>query len=98
MGNISLQQDGTTCHTAEATIDVLRAVFEDRIISRGLATSEQRFVTVGLLFVVCGAVKDKCYADKPETVDALKHNIREVISEIHTYIHNWPLQPFSQDY
>ena len=28
------------------------------------------------------AVKDKCYADKPETIDALKDNIREAIGEI----------------
>ena len=27
-------------------------------------------------------VKDKCYADKPETIDALKGNIREAIGEI----------------
>ena len=26
--------DGATCHTAEATLDVLRPVFEDSIISR----------------------------------------------------------------
>ena len=32
--NICFQQDGTTCHTAGATLDVLRPVFEDRIISR----------------------------------------------------------------
>ena len=33
--------------------------------------------------IICGgAVKDKCYADKPEIVDALKDNIREVIGEI----------------
>ena len=31
--NIWFQQDGTTCHTAEATLEVLRPVFEDRIIS-----------------------------------------------------------------
>ena len=29
-----------------------------------------------------GAIKGKCYADKPETIDALKDNIREVIGEI----------------
>ena len=29
-----------------------------------------------------GAVKDKCYADKPETIDALKGNIHEAIGEI----------------
>ena len=34
IGNIWFQQDGLTCHTAEAILDVLRPVFEDRIISR----------------------------------------------------------------
>ena len=33
IGNIWLQQDGATCHTAEVILDVLRPVFEDRIIS-----------------------------------------------------------------
>ena len=32
--NIWFQQDIATFHTAEATLDVLRPVFEDRIISR----------------------------------------------------------------
>ena len=31
---------------------------------------------------MCGAVKDKCNADKPEAIDALKDNIREAIAEI----------------
>ena len=35
-----------------------------------------------LHFYMWGAVKDKCYADKPETIDALKHNIREAIGKI----------------
>ena len=33
-GNIWFQQDGATCHTAEATLDVLHTVFGDCIISR----------------------------------------------------------------
>ena len=37
IGNIWFQQDGATCHTAEATLGVLRPVFEDRIISRRAA-------------------------------------------------------------
>ena len=37
-----------------------------------LATSELRFDTV----------KDKCYVGKPDTIDALKDNIREAIGEI----------------
>ena len=37
IGNIWFQQNGAMCHTAEATLDVLRPVFEDRIISRRAA-------------------------------------------------------------
>ena len=28
------------------------------------------------------AIKDKCYADKPDTIDALKDDVREAIGEI----------------
>ena len=34
IGNIWFQRNGTTCHTAKVALDVLRPVFEDRIISR----------------------------------------------------------------
>ena len=34
IGNIWFQQDNATCHTAEATLDLLRPVFENRIIIR----------------------------------------------------------------
>ena len=44
-------------HTAEATLDVLQPVSEDRIISRR-AISELRFETVGLLFVGCRQAGD----------------------------------------
>ena len=45
-------------------------------------------------YYLWGAVKDKCYADKPETIDALKDNILEAIGEIqlHTIdnvLKNW---------
>ena len=42
IGNIWFQQDGATCHTAEATFDVLRPVFEDRIISRRADVAHNR--------------------------------------------------------
>ena len=35
-----------------------------------------------------GAAKDKCYADKPETIDALKDNIREATGEIQLHTIN----------
>ena len=34
IGNVWFQQDGAKCYAAEATLDVLRPVFEDRNISR----------------------------------------------------------------
>ena len=39
-----------------------------------------------LNFYLWGAVKDKCYADKPETIDAL--NICKVIDEIQLHTIN----------
>ena len=33
-------------------------------------------------YYLWGAVKDKCYAEKPETIDALNVNIREAIGEL----------------
>ena len=44
-------------------------------------------------YYLWGAVKYKCYADKPKTIHALKDNIREAIAEIklHTIdvLKNW---------
>ena len=39
-------------------------------------------------YYLLGAVKDMCYADKPETIDFLKDNIHEAIGEIqlHTIV------------
>ena len=77
-------EEENTCHLAEVTFDVLRPVFEDRIISR-------RADVIWLLwscdltplnYYWWSAVKDNCYADKPETIDALKDNIREAIGGI----------------
>ena len=81
IGNIWFQQDGATCHTAEA-------VFEDRIISRRAdVVWPPRSSDLTLLdYYLWGAVKDKCYADKPEMIKALRDNIREAIGEIQLYI------------
>ena len=72
------------CHTAVATLDVLRPVFENRIISRraDVVWPPWSCDLTSLDYYLWGNVKDKCYADKPETIDALKDNIREAIAEI----------------
>ena len=73
-----------TCHTAEAILDVLRPVFEDRIIScrADVVWPPRSCELTPLDYYFWRAVKDKCYADKPETIDALKDNIREAFGEI----------------
>ena len=47
-----------------------------------------------MAYYLWGAVKAKCYADKQETIDALKDNIREAIGEKHTCLKIEPRQPF----
>ena len=96
IGNIWFQQDGATWHTGEATLDILRPVFEDRIISRraDVVWPARSCDLKPLDYYLWGTVKDKCYADKLETIDALKDNIREAIGEIqlHTIdnmLKNW---------
>ena len=84
IGNIWFQEDGATCHTTEATLDVLRPVFEDRIIScrADVVWPPRSCDLTPLDYYLWVAVKDKCYADKPEIIDCLKDNIREAIGEI----------------
>ena len=86
-GNIWFQQDTTTCHTAEATLDVLR-----RKADVVLPPRSGNLTPLGY-YLWC-AVEDKCYADKPETIDALKDNICEAIGgiQLHTIdnvLKNW---------
>ena len=83
IGNIWFQQNGATCHTAEATLDIF-CVFEDRIISHraDVVWPLQSYDLTRLHYYLWGAGKNKCFADKPETIDALKDNIREAIGEI----------------
>ena len=64
-----------------------RIVFEDRIISRraDVVWPPRSCDLTTFYYYLWGAVKDNCYADKPETIDALKDNIREAIGEIHLH-------------
>ena len=91
IGNMWFQQDGATCHTSEATLDSLRPVFEDRIISR---RADVVWPPRSCDLTPLDTVKVKCYAGKSEIIDALKDNIREAIGEIQLYtIDNVPGQP-----
>ena len=74
MDDIWFQQDEATCHTANVTIDLLRTVFENRIISRNSDVNwpPRSCNLTPLGYFLWGAVKDKCYANHPETIEALK--------------------------
>ncbi|GFV52285.1 DUF4817 domain-containing protein [Trichonephila clavipes] len=90
------QQDGATCHTARATIDLLKDTFGDRLISRfGPVNWPPRSCDLTPLdYFLWGYVKSLVYADKTQTLDNLEDNIRRVIADIRPQmlekvIENW---------
>ncbi|GFT02392.1 DUF4817 domain-containing protein [Trichonephila clavipes] len=90
------QQDGATCHTACATIDLLKDTFGDRLISRfGPVNWPPRSCDLTPLdSFLWGYVKSLVYADKSQTLDHLEDNIRRVIADIRPQmlekvIENW---------
>ncbi|GFW77230.1 putative transposable element [Trichonephila clavipes] len=90
------QQDGATCHTARATIDLLKDTLGDRLISRfGPVNWPQRYCNLTPLdYFLWGYVKSLVYTDKPQTLDHLEDNIRHVIAYIRPQmlekvIENW---------
>ncbi|GFW92243.1 putative transposase [Trichonephila clavipes] len=90
------QQDGATCHTARATIDLLKDTFGDRLISRyGPVNWPPRSCDLTPLdYFLWGYVKSLVHADKPQTLDHLEDNIHHVIADIRPQmlekvIENW---------
>ncbi|GFU93152.1 putative transposable element [Trichonephila clavipes] len=88
------QQDGATCHTARATIDLFKDTFGDRLISRfGPVNWPSRSCDLTPLdYFLWSYVKSLVYADKPQTL--LEANIRRVIADIRPQmlekvIENW---------
>ncbi|GFY36797.1 transposable element Tc3 transposase [Trichonephila clavipes] len=93
---LCFQQDSATCHTARATIDLLKDTLGDRLISRfGPVNWPPRSCDLTPLdYFLWGYVKSLVYADKPQTLDHLEDNIRRVIADIRPQmlekvIENW---------
>ena len=63
-------------HTAEATLDILRPVLENRIISRrdDIVWPPQSCDLISLDYYLWGAVIDKCYADKRRILATFGYN------------------------
>ncbi|GFW48867.1 DUF4817 domain-containing protein [Trichonephila clavipes] len=90
------QQDGATCHTACATIDLLKDTFSESLISRfGPVNWRPRSCDLTPLdYFLWGYVKSLVYANKPQTFDLLEGYIRCVIADIRPQmlekvIENW---------
>ncbi|GFU92416.1 putative transposable element [Trichonephila clavipes] len=90
------QQDGATCHTARATIDLLKDTFGDRLISRSVPVKwpPRSCDLTPLDYFLWGYVKSLVYADKSQRLDHLEDNIRRVIAVIRPQmlekvIENW---------
>lgn len=96
LDNMWFQQDDATCHTAHATMDVLHEQFPDMVISRGgdVNWPPRSCDLTPLDFFLWGFLKSQVYANKPQTTDALKVNIRHAIDQIQPdlcarVIENW---------
>ena len=96
MDDIWFQEDGATCNTDNVTIDLLRTVFENQIISWNSDVNwpPRCCDSIPLDYFLWGAVKDKCYANHSETIQALKHEIKVAIhgieaQTIENVLKNW---------
>jgi len=75
--NMWFQQDGATCHTPHATMDILHERFEDIVISRGGDVNwPSRSCDLRLL---PSYLKSQIYMNKSQIIDALKVNIKNAI-------------------
>ncbi|GFW73995.1 uncharacterized protein TNCV_545191 [Trichonephila clavipes] len=90
------QKDGATCHTARATIDLLKDMFGDRLISRfgPMIWPPRSCDLTPLDYFLWGYVKSLVNAVKSQTLDHLEDNIRRVIADIRPQmlekvIENW---------
>lgn len=84
LDNMWFQQDGATCHTARDTIELIQQKFGERVISAkaDVPWPSRSCDLTPLDFFLWGFLKSKVYASKPATIEELKENIRQEISEI----------------
>ena len=84
VNHIWFQQDGATCQTSHAAIDLLRPPFVGCLISRNYDGNwPARGCNLTLLdYFLLGAVKVKFYAYNLETIEHLKANIHEATAKI----------------
>ena len=78
------QQDGATAHTAKESIQLLKTIFPDRLISRfgDIPWAPRSCDLTPLNFLLCGYLWSKVYINRPRTLEDLKTNISQEIRNI----------------
>ena len=86
----------TVPHSINVKIDLVRTVFENRIISRNSDVNWPPWSCdlAPLDYFLWGAVNDKCYANHPEMIETLKHKMEVAIrgieaQTIENVLRNW---------
>lgn len=84
MGELWFQQVGATAHTARASMECVRQMFPQHVISRfGDVPWPPRSPDLSACdFFLWGYLKDKVYPYKPRTLQELKTAIRQEIARI----------------
>ena len=80
VNDVWFQHDGVICHKSLTTIYLLLQTFDARLISQnGEGNWPPRSCDLTPLhYFLCGAIKEKCYADISETIEHLKdHNFKK---------------------
>lgn len=84
LNNYWFQQDGATAHTAAETIDLLKPMFPNRLISKNgdFDWPPRSPDLTAPDFFLWGYLKSKVYTNKPKSTRAFKRNIQREIARI----------------
>ena len=84
MNDVWFKKDCASKDISRLTIDLLRQTFDGRLISRNGDINGPPFSwdLTPLSYFMWDAVKENCYADKPEIFEHLKANICDAIAEV----------------
>ena len=83
MNDVWFQQNGKTCQTSHATIDLLHETFDGRLVNRNdgeLVTKNLRILLD--CWCLCESVKEQCMPTNQRTIEHFKDIIRDAIAEI----------------
>jgi hypothetical protein len=83
--NCWFQQDSATTHTSASAMEILREVFGENLIFRGVWPPRSPVLTSPNFFL-CSYLKDTVYRSNPRDLKQLKMNITRAIEEVNERI------------